>query len=188
MWTKSSRISRLIGAKLSLVLHASLAGCGGTSGIEGSPEAPDDDTSVDTPVVDTIEDATLDPDPDPDVDVVVDTADDTPPDPVDDSSSGGHVGDSCEVDADCTGISVEERTCLHDLDIGPVGHFDFPGGYCSRGCGSDADCGENGACLDLFIMRICFARCEDLSECRYVEGYSCEAWMWLPGPICAPPD
>jgi hypothetical protein len=68
-----------------------------------------------------------------------------PPPPAD-------LGDACADDAACS--------------VGPC--LDEPGGYCSAGCGSDADCGADDVCVD----GRCWEGCATQANCTR-PGYFC---------------
>ncbi len=74
------------------------------------------------------------------------------------------LGKACDSAAACEG----EMICLTD----------FPEGYCSNDCDSDADC-DMGTC----ILDTCLASCGDDGDCR--DGYSCVHGDQ--GRACAPP-
>jgi len=73
-----------------------------------------------------------------------------------------------------------------------MGYVEFPGGYCSADCTSDADCGDTdeGTCLNLYIMTMCIKNCTESSECRESEGYTCgelPSMLGIEGTFCIPP-
>jgi hypothetical protein len=55
----------------------------------------------------------------------------------------------------------------------------IPGGYCTRMCAGDGDCGAWGGCGDFFGYRYCVRRCASSGECR--PGYTCSS-----GGACLP--
>lgn len=69
------------------------------------------------------------------------------------------VGDACSSNGDCAGVA---GACITELTSG------WDGGYCTRSCGSDADCGTPNHCgADGF----CWQDCTADSDCR--AGYLC---------------
>jgi hypothetical protein len=85
---------------------------------------------------------------------------------------GADVGAACEENSDCAG---EGAVCLDELEIlPPFFSIEFPGGACAiPGCESDEDCPEGSACLEGFSEPACTALCDDDSDCREDEGYTC---------------
>lgn len=86
--------------------------------------------------------------------------------------AGARVGDPCLSMAACTASLGPSGYCLTDSGSSLC----FPGGYCSVLCGLDHDCGEDSDCHDVpgwGDMQFCMKRCESLSDCRTLEGYSC---------------
>jgi len=80
----------------------------------------------------------------------------------------GTVGDYCTSFNDCGG--EEFGTCLFDLD-NTTGVPDFPGGYCSQGCGGVGDpaCPAGSSCQG----GVCLVTCTMGSDCRPGTDYSC---------------
>ncbi len=156
-----------------LVASCILVACGGTV------EKHDADGSTD-PTPDIWVDTGTDPIPDP----VADPGVDTPPDiSVDTPPGSGVVGDPCVDETSCGGVPTA-AFCLTNL----YGYVNFPGGYCSGSCASEAECGPGTGCLVMGGYGACMKRCTSSAECRAAEGYTC-------GPIpyvttetfCIPP-
>jgi hypothetical protein len=77
------------------------------------------------------------------------------------AACGSPVGSTCMSDRDCPGF------CL-------LGNSDYPGGYCTVRCSSDAQCPGGTNCIDE-SGGICVASCRDSSECgRFGRGFVCE--------------
>ncbi len=74
------------------------------------------------------------------------------------------LGKPCTSSAECDGGQI----CL----------MDFPDGYCSVDCGSNADCDS-----DQCVNDVCLASCADDGDCR--DGYLCV--HTVEGRACAPP-
>ena len=95
-------------------------------------------------------------------------------------STGAEVGEACGKDGDCEGGA--KAYCIMSLEIDltfiklPV---EFPGGSCAiTGCKSDADCPQGTGCLTGFAMPACTKLCNDASQCRADEGYTCGSLMF----------
>jgi len=82
------------------------------------------------------------------------------------------VGAACEVSEDCG----PELGCISP-------GFGYPGGYCMKSCGSDADCPQgqswSSSCCPGNIAglanSICSRDCLNDSDCREAEGYVCKS-------------
>ena len=75
------------------------------------------------------------------------------------SPASPSLGDPCASDTDCA----------HRCVTGP----DFPGGFCTQTCTSDADCGPNGACVNR-NNGICLFRCPQIN-CSFVgDNWRCD--------------
>lgn len=85
----------------------------------------------------------------------------------------GCIGTACTKDADCTegtgGAAVCWKSTLRDNNK----YLSTPGGYCSRPCTKDDECGT-GRCATIpgEAQSFCFARCGDANTCRK-PGYAC---------------
>jgi hypothetical protein len=102
----------------------------------------------------------------------------------DGGGGGGVVGDPCYSATQCGGVPGAGVTCLTSI----MGYITFPGGYCSAVCTSDADCGPEGACVNLSDLgRYCLKRCTSGADCRTSEGYDCVVVTGAPGTYCLPP-
>ncbi len=68
----------------------------------------------------------------------------------------------CSTVANCRGIPSAQCIAVSD---------GYPMGQCTRACTMDAQCGADGICLDFGTRRVCFKRCESVTDCR--AGYNC---------------
>jgi hypothetical protein len=85
------------------------------------------------------------------------------------------AGNACKTDGDCA-----NGMCLTSI-AGAFGgaSMEAPGGYCSAGCTTDAECGEGGVCARAFPSFAgapatpghCMKGCGTAEECR--DGYRC---------------
>lgn len=88
------------------------------------------------------------------------------------------TGAPCAADADCKGTGTR---CITTSQISGL---TYPGGFCTVGCKTDAECGEGGACplasIDASVfpspeiqkaVTVCLPKCEADTDCR--EGYVC---------------
>lgn len=94
---------------------------------------------------------------------------------------GGEVCGSCNADEDClTGVCEPNyrvgTACTSDLQCAPtVGvclteiEVGWSGGYCSRACTTDADCGGSNHCAP---NGLCFKDCTSNADCR-APNYEC---------------
>jgi hypothetical protein len=88
-------------------------------------------------------------------------------------SGGLHtLGQTCGSGSDC---SPDFPNCLKSLDLGDFGgwHFAWPGGYCTKPCPADSDCGANGltwtwAYQDLTVCW-CLETCSGHASCARTE-------------------
>ena len=168
---------------LMLVVALHLVACGSTVKA-GEPDGTTDaveETNTDVatePGDDPAPDGADDPGGDPATDPGGDPATDTGP-------ARGDVGDPCTSRDDCTELPGEARFCATELPMGPGGTLTFPGGYCSMGCFGDDGCGEGAWCLPnpMGSEGMCVKLCDDESDCRVSEGYTC---MSMPGPTPSP--
>jgi hypothetical protein len=91
------------------------------------------------------------------------------------------AGKSCEVDADC-----EPGMCLTIFVASSGGMMEAPGGYCSLGCMSNAECGASATCSGAFAgfggigatPGRCLKSCAMDADCR--EGYRCVTALGMP--------
>jgi hypothetical protein len=94
----------------------------------------------------------------------------------------GSTGDPCTSAEDCSALPDTQRECLTSF-FG----YSFPGGYCTAGCSSSAECGPGADCVDLYFTTYCFKRCTGDDQCRSAEGYSCSEMPYIGGgPYCIP--
>ncbi|MBP6742675.1 MAG: hypothetical protein KA244_07495 [Deltaproteobacteria bacterium] len=97
----------------------------------------------------------------------------------------GCIGASCIKDSECTEGTGGAAICWSGTLLNNAKLVATPGGYCSRECFSDADCGT-AKCVSLpgTLKQYCMARCSSASTCRK-PGYSC-AYDGPTGGICFP--
>jgi hypothetical protein len=90
------------------------------------------------------------------------------PVPPTDMLEDGVVGKTCSDAPDCAG-----GTCVTRDELTMT---EFPGGYCSGRCLSDAECGSDGVCAGSIAGAVggCYLECEDDGDCGR-EGYRCRA-------------
>lgn len=88
----------------------------------------------------------------------------------------GAIGSSCAADADCAASGTK---CLKDIAL-PFGDpIKFEGGYCTKACTADKECGTGAACplaaAGSFLPGVsqCMSPCKVASDCR--AGYRCAA-------------
>jgi hypothetical protein len=96
----------------------------------------------------------------------------------------GCIGSTCSKDSDCTeggGGGICWTTTL----LNNPQNVTTPGGYCSRECTADAECGT-GRCIGFpsTTKKYCMAKCSSALRCRH-PGYSC-AFEGDAGGICFP--
>ena len=77
----------------------------------------------------------------------------------------GAVGTACSQNTECA-AEGGDPFCIAE-------HFGYPGGYCSQFCAGDAECGPQGACLNMGAegVNLCFQTCDPANPCR--DGYTC---------------
>lgn len=100
-----------------------------------------------------------------------------------DAGGGGVVGIACSQTSDCTALGTGAE-CRQST---ATGAGTYTGGYCTRVCTSDADCG-GGTCINAGNYDepnpICTKKCSSSSDCRS-PGYECydigepEGICWL---------
>jgi hypothetical protein len=125
------------------------------SGISGTMDAGAvDSPAADTPAADTgvVDSSVTDIGP-PDSPVAADAG----------AVTGGAVGNACASSADC---AAPATTCVTSF-----GSLTYAGGYCTRNCASDVECGAGAVCPSFAIgmpkdPRYCVRRCEQDSDCR----------------------
>lgn len=156
---------------LALILALGLGACSDDNG--GSEDIGQDETTTDlvqdevtsdvpeiSPDLPTEPDVVEDPTPDPDA---LDTpAEEVPP-------GDGAVGDPCTSVADCGDYPATARQCMTDIS----GFIEFPGGYCTATCTSEAECGDGADCVSIIIADFCLKLCDNSSDCRVAENYEC---------------
>jgi hypothetical protein len=76
------------------------------------------------------------------------------------NGDGGGVGSAC-------GACDPGLTCITDA----------PGGYCTRSCSSNSDCGQDAYCYQVQdeqgqMIGLCLAACSTNTDCR--DGYTCQ--------------
>jgi hypothetical protein len=84
----------------------------------------------------------------------------------------GAIGAACKTNADCK--FGKAPACWVDHILNKPGNLATPGGYCSSGCASDADCAGQGFCttVETGEPRHCVASCSGRKTCRD-PGYAC---------------
>src|SRR5689334_1384993 len=71
------------------------------------------------------------------------------------------LGARCDVTSDCA------QKCL-----GPGAAW--PGGFCTTACTTDADCGDDAACIDE-DGGVCAFKCDNTAQCQFLgSAYSCQ--------------
>jgi hypothetical protein len=105
----------------------------------------------------------------------------------------GVIGDACSGTPDCGGVTGAGLTaeCLTSLG----GFITMPGGYCTSTCTAPANPGDpdactavGGVCMNAMMASYCVKPCEDASDCREGEGYTCAANpMGGEDTYCLPP-
>jgi hypothetical protein len=85
--------------------------------------------------------------------------------PATDKLSGTTVGSMCSGDTDCSGGMCLTRDALT---------MNYPGGYCTGRCLTDADCGDVGACTLALpgMAGNCVRKCDTDADCGR-DGYRC---------------
>ncbi len=86
----------------------------------------------------------------------------------------GCIGATCSADTDCTeGSGSGQPTCWTTTLLNNTQFVTTPGGYCTRQCQTDADCGT-AKCVAFPSSgsSYCMARCSSATRCRK-PGYSC---------------
>jgi hypothetical protein len=90
------------------------------------------------------------------------------------------VGIPCTATTQCT--TGASPGCLPQV-LPDGGQSGFPGGWCSSGCNTDADCGPGGVCLSTGQQNLCFAACTGVRQagnsCR--SGYICDELTYVDG-------
>ncbi|MET0342344.1 MAG: hypothetical protein ABW252_15175 [Polyangiales bacterium] len=110
------------------------------------------------------------------------------PPPDDDDAPG--IGAACGSDDDCGGDGLR---CLTTVML-PIGSasLTFPGGYCTKACKQDDECGDGAGCPLAMAAQFaadlsnCMTRCESADACR--DGYSCSALPSFGGQAPANPQ
>ncbi len=93
----------------------------------------------------------------------------------------GWVGSACESHNDCNegkGVCVTKQYLEEDFEL-VIDGLEIPNGMCSMLlCGTDDHCGEGGICYNTEPfsgekLNICLQSCTVMTDCRWLEGYSC---------------
>jgi hypothetical protein len=81
--------------------------------------------------------------------------------PLHTSKFAGEIGGTCAQDSDCHGSGSCMTTKFAASNVAP------PGGYCTRSCAADSDCG-NGKCVQDSSDHnfYCMAACDSAGDCR----------------------
>jgi hypothetical protein len=98
----------------------------------------------------------------------------------------GCIGGPCAQDSDCTeGNSAMTAVCWVNTLLNNTDFVTTPGGYCSRQCLTNADCGT-ATCVSLPSsgQSFCMETCSSATTCRK-PGYSC-AYQGTTGGVCFP--
>lgn len=108
------------------------------------------------------------------------------------TSTGADVGEACGKSSDCMGGSNANCITSLQIDLGFIQlPITFPGGSCTiTGCKTDADCPKGAGCLMGFAAPACTKLCNDATECRADEGYTCNSLMFGSSDtrkFCQPP-
>lgn len=88
------------------------------------------------------------------------------------------VGGPCQASGDCVSGTCVTAGLLSAMGVDTT-HIDIPGGMCSQSsCVADTDCGDGGTCANGTAfgnpsITICLRTCENITGCRWKEGYSC---------------
>ncbi len=79
-----------------------------------------------------------------------------------DSDVSRELGARCDFSSEC-----DER-CL-------APGADWPGGFCTVSCDTDADCPDDAACIEDGGAGVCAFRCANDTSCLFLgEGYTCK--------------
>lgn len=100
-------------------------------------------------------------------------------------SGNGCIGAPCTSATDCTEGSGGAAVCWTTTLLNMPKLVSTPGGYCSRECTADADCGS-AKCVSLpgSSKKYCMSKCSSATRCRK-PGYSC-AYDGEAGGLCFP--
>jgi hypothetical protein len=86
--------------------------------------------------------------------------------PSDKHNAGGGAGTGAQTDDGSIGSSC--GSCEQGLSCAASA----PGGYCTKACGGEADCGGGAHCIQLQSGTACMRSCTSDADCR--QGYSCQ--------------
>ncbi len=100
-------------------------------------------------------------------------------------SGNGCIGAPCTSASECTEGTGGPAVCWTTTLLNMPKLVATPGGYCSRECSADSDCGS-AKCVSLpgSGKKFCMAKCASATRCRK-PGYSC-AYDGEAGGICFP--
>jgi len=97
------------------------------------------------------------------------------------------VGGACQTNSDCSTGTCITVPLLAALGV-DTSHIDIPNGMCSQPyCTSNVDCGDGGVCMNGAAfgnssVTLCLRGCQNVTQCRWQEGYSC----WAKDPSTQP--
>ena len=79
-----------------------------------------------------------------------------------DSDVSRALGARCDLSAEC------EDRCLEPS-------LEWPGGFCTLTCDTDADCPRDAACVDESTSGVCAFTCTTIDQCTFLgAGYDCK--------------
>ena len=90
--------------------------------------------------------------------------------PRDMSMPAGGIGAPCTDDSQC--MVGPSKKCWKSNVLNNMANPPTPGGYCSSGCATNADCGSGNTCVDIGAGKYCLAGCNNATTCRN-PGYAC---------------
>jgi hypothetical protein len=73
------------------------------------------------------------------------------------------LGAQCETNAECA------SRCLPSPD--------WPSGFCTRDCASDADCAVDAICVDTDDGDVCLFACNESRDCEFLGGEEPALWQ-----------
>ena len=87
----------------------------------------------------------------------------------------GSLGSACTQDSDCNVNGGNPSRCKLTTS---QGNLQYKGGYCTRRCYEDSQCGENGMCVYALgpfgeAENICVLKCDAQTPCPRTDGYIC---------------
>lgn len=87
----------------------------------------------------------------------------------------GTLGAACVQDCDCFAVDGNPPRCKRTTS---QGNLTYTGGYCTRRCYEDSQCGANGMCVYALgpmgeAENICVLKCDAQTPCPRSDGYVC---------------